>query len=197
VRLCIFRDIYSPYETGASQIEVTIFMFARLIFSIVSVSARKGLSAPDAADSAVEGGSPAKQRALRTGLGGETYAYLYLRRQGYVLIARNFISPGLKGEIDMAGYDGSVLAFVEVKTRPKMDSDDKRLTLQARAESAVNTEKRRNISPVAPQFLRARHIESTECRFDVSAIKTRPGEKPPVRLHKGAFNAGEHRPRRM
>ena len=58
-----------------------------------------------------------KLQARRTGVRGETYAYWYLRRHGYVLVARNFTSPGMKGEIDMVGYDGPVLAFVEVKTR--------------------------------------------------------------------------------
>ena len=58
----------------------------------------------------------------------------------------------------------------------------------------MNTAKRRNISRVARQFLRARHIESTECRFDLPAIETRIGEKPLVRLRKGAFDAGEYRP---
>jgi Holliday junction resolvase-like predicted endonuclease len=49
---------------------------------------------------------------------------------------------------------------------------------------------------MARQFLRARHIETAPCRFDVLAIETRPGEKPVVRLHKGAFNATQqqHRP---
>jgi Holliday junction resolvase-like predicted endonuclease len=42
---------------------------------------------------------------------------------------------------------------------------------------------------MARQFLRARHIETSQCRFDVLAIETRPGIKPSVRLHKGAFNA--------
>ena len=172
-------------------------MFARLIFNIVNFRARHGLGAPDAAESGAEVANPLRQRALRTGVRGETYAYWYLRRHGYVLIARNFTSPGLKGEIDMVGYDGQVLAFVEVKTRTKLDQDDERLPLQATPEAAVNIEKRRNISRVAQQFLRARHIESTECRFDVLAIETRSGERPSVRLHKGAFNAGEQRPRQM
>jgi putative endonuclease len=172
-------------------------MFARLIFSIVDFRARHGLGSPDPADPAAEAGNPVRQRALRTGARGETYAYWYLRRRGYVLIARNFTSPGLKGEIDMVGYDGPVLAFVEVKTRTQMDRGDERLALQATPEAAVNIEKRRNISRVAQQFLRARHIESTECRFDVLAIETRRGERPSVRLHKGAFNAREQRPRQM
>jgi putative endonuclease len=168
-------------------------MFARLIFAIVDFNARKGLSAPASAD--LENESPDKQRALRTGVRGETYAYWYLRRHGYILVARNFTSPGLKGEIDMVGYDGPVLAFVEVKTRTRDSASAKTPeALQSTPESAVNTDKRRNISRVARQFLRARHIETAECRFDVLAIETRTGEKPSVRLHKGAFNAGEYRP---
>jgi Holliday junction resolvase-like predicted endonuclease len=50
-------------------------------------------------------------------------------------------------------------------------------------------DKRRNLSRMARQFLRARHIESAECRFDVLAIKMRPGAQPSVRLRKGAFSA--------
>jgi putative endonuclease len=167
------------------------------MFAMVAFNARKGLTETAAESSDSNRADSAKERARRTGVRGETHAYWYLRRHGYVLIARNFTSPGLKGEIDMVGYDGSVLAFVEVKTRTRMDASQKDAALQATPESAVNIEKRRNISRVAQQFLRARHIESTECRFDVLAIETRAGQKPSVRLHKGAFNAGENRPRAM
>jgi len=167
------------------------------MFATVAFNARKGLTETAAESSDSNRADSAKERARRTGVRGETYAYWYLRRHGYVLVARNFTSPGLKGEIDMVGYDGSVLAFVEVKTRTRMDASQKDAALQATPESAVNIEKRRNISRVAQQFLRARHIESTECRFDVLAIETRAGQKPSVRLHKGAFNAGENRPRAM
>jgi len=123
--------------------------------------------------------------SLRTGLRGETYAYWYLRRHGYVLVARNFTAPGLKGEIDMVGYDGPVFAFVQVKTRTKMEHSEKFPALQATPESAVNIEKPRNISRVAQQFLRARHIESTDCRFNVLAIESRRGPKPVVRNAQG------------
>jgi len=167
------------------------------MFAMVAFNARKGLTATAAESPDPDFADSTKDRARRTGIRGETYAYWYLRRHGYVLVARNFTSPGLKGEIDMVGYDGPVLAFVEVKTRTKMEADDKGAALQATPESAVNIEKRRNISRVAQQFLRARHIESAECRFDVLAIETRAGEKPSVRLHKGAFNPGESRSRQM
>ena len=64
-------------------------MFARLIFSIVDFGARKGLSRPPAPGSASGGALSAKLRARQTGVRGETYAYWYLRRHGYTLIARN------------------------------------------------------------------------------------------------------------
>jgi hypothetical protein len=73
------------------------------MFAIVDFAARKGLTEADAGDSPEES---AKQRARRTGVRGETYAYWYLRRHGYVLVARNYTVPGVKGEIELAGYDG-------------------------------------------------------------------------------------------
>lgn len=154
-------------------------MLARLMFAFVNFAARKGLT--DAGADAT-----AKQRARRTGIRGETYAYWYLRRHGYVLVARNFRSPGIKGEIDMVGYDGDVLAFVEVKTRAAAEGNEPS-NPQPRPEDAVNWEKRRNLARMARQFLRARRIESASCRFDVMAIESRTGSRPQVRLHKGAF----------
>ncbi len=88
-------------------------IFSRAMFGLVDWAARKGLSDSTAPPSR----EAAKQRARRTGVRGETYAYWYLRRQGYVMIARNFTYRGMKGEIDLVGYDGETVAFVEVKTR--------------------------------------------------------------------------------
>ncbi len=153
-------------------------MFARFMFAVVDFAARKGLadgSARNTPDS-----SP-KQQARRTGVRGETYAYWYLRRHGYVLVARNYTSPGLKGELDMVGYDGPVLAFVEVKTRAVSERE------RPSPEEAVNADKRRFIARMARQFLRTRRAEGAPHRFDVLAIETRAGTRPEVRLHKGAF----------
>ena len=58
-----------------------------------------------------------KHEALQIGVRGETYAYWYLRRLGYIFIARNYMPARVKGEIDLVGYDGDTLAFVEVRTR--------------------------------------------------------------------------------
>lgn len=127
-----------------------------------------------------------KERARLTGIRGETYAYWYLRRQGYTLVARNFTFPGFKGEIDMVGYDGPVLAFVEVKTRSVSAKQGSRSGLPS-PEEAVDLEKRRNLQRIATQFLRIRRIHSIPHRFDVLAIETQMGKPPDVRLHKGAF----------
>ena len=129
------------------------------------------------------GNTSGGQRARRTGIRGETYAYWYLRRQGYVLIARNYTSAGIKGEIDLIGYDGPVLAFVEVKTRTGESETF------GKPEDSITAEKRRHLSRLAGRFLADRRIPSAPCRFDVLAIESRPGQRPQVRLHKGAFAA--------
>jgi putative endonuclease len=157
-------------------------LFARIAFAAVDFAARKGLAAPPTGDSDPASG---KHRAQRTGVRGETYAYWYLRRHGYVVVARNYMSPGMKGEIDLVGYDGRLLAFVEVKTRSAEKSSP-----TGAPEQAVNWEKRRNLKRTARQFLRARRVDPGSCRFDVLAIETHRGAPPQVRLHKGAFHFG-------
>ena len=153
-------------------------MFARLIFAMVHFAARKGLveTTPEASSAA-----NARQAARRTGIRGETYAYWYLRRRGYTVIARNFTFPGIKGEIDMVGYDGRVLAFIEVKTRTATGPG------QPSPEDAVTDDERRYLVRIAQRFLRAQRVETAPYRFDVLAIETRTGAHPEVRLHKGAF----------
>jgi Holliday junction resolvase-like predicted endonuclease len=58
-----------------------------------------------------------KHAARCTGIRGETYACWYLRRHGYVFVARNYTPRGVKGELDLVGYDGETLAFVEARKR--------------------------------------------------------------------------------
>lgn len=153
-------------------------MLSRIVFGLVQFASRHGLSNEGAE-------ADAKQRARRTGVRGETFAYWYLRRHGYVFIARNFTVPGLQGEIDLVGYDGAALCFVEVKTRT-VDPANPPL---AKPEEAVTFEKRRNLSRMARQFLAERRIPEARCRFDVLAIETAPGRRPVVRLMKNAFSA--------
>ena len=117
-------------------------LFSRMIFAMVRFAARNGLAlAEPPAPSAILP-KDAKQRARHTGIRGETYAYWYLRRRGYVFLARNYTLPGIKGELDLVGYDGKVLAFIEVKTRAPGEPDF------GLPEDAVTSEKRRLLSRV-------------------------------------------------
>ena len=58
---------------------------------------------------------------LQDGRRGEELAYRHLRREGYRVVARNYRSRSGKGEIDLLGWDGEMLACVEVKTRKNAD----------------------------------------------------------------------------
>jgi putative endonuclease len=134
-----------------------------------------------------EGGDEAigvgeRAQARKAGVRGETYAYWYLRQQGYVFVARNYMPRGVKGEIDLIGYDGKTLAFVEVRTRTVRDA------LTGLPELSVTTDKQRSVLRTAQRFLAERHVGNCPCRFDVLAIDNHPGLSPEVRLHKDAFS---------
>ena len=151
-------------------------LVSHAIFSAVRWAARKGLrddwDEPDRR----------KGAARKAGIRGETYAYWYLRRQGYVFVARNYMPRGAKGELDLVGYDGETLAFVEVRTRTVREE------MTALPELSITTDKQRALVRTAQRFLAERHIGERPCRFDVLAIDNHPGHPPEVRLHKDAFS---------
>ncbi len=70
-------------------------IFSRLTFETVKWRARRGLSGGEASV------GDEKEVARRRGVRGETFAYCYLRRHGYVFFARNYVPRGAKGEIDL------------------------------------------------------------------------------------------------
>jgi len=99
------------------------------------------------------------------------------------MIARNFTYRGVKGEIDLVGYDGETLAFVEVKTRTSTSDEF------GSPEDAVTAGKQRHLSQMARLFVREYRASGAPYRFDILAIEAPPGQRPVVRLHKGAFAA--------
>lgn len=102
--------------------------------------------------------SPAHHRIGRR---GEEEAYFYLRKRGYVMVARNYRSARRRGEIDLIGWDGDVLCFIEVKTRTSHQVKP--------AEAAVDREKRRELAGMALEYLR--HADETvQWRFDVVSV---------------------------
>ena len=114
-----------------------------------------------------------------TGRRGEEDAYFYLRRLGYLMVARNYRSPRRKGEIDLIGWDGDVLCFVEVKTRTSHDVKP--------AEAAVDGAKQRELGVMAREYLQRLRYTPT-WRFDVlSVYYEEKSALPEFELFKNAF----------
>jgi putative endonuclease len=107
---------------------------------------------------------------LRTGRRGEEDAYFYLRKQGYVMVARNFRTSRHRGEIDLIGWTKDrgedVLCFIEIKTRTTRDVKP--------AHAAVDRKKRRDLRLVIRDYLHAlpaRHFpQAPTWRFDVITV---------------------------
>jgi putative endonuclease len=116
-------------------------------------------------------------RHLRTGRRGEEEAYFYLRRKGYVMVARNYRSPRCRSELDLVGWEGGTLCFIEVKTRGARG--------MVPAEAAVDPEKQRDLSRVAREFLRKVKGEPA-IRFDVVSVYFAAG-KAEIELFQDAF----------
>lgn len=116
---------------------------------------------------------------LRRGRRGEDAAYFHLREQGYVMVARNFRSPRHRGEIDLIGWDGDVLCFIEVKTRRERGI--------VPAEMAVDGAKRSLLRATARDYLR-RMKTRPNVRFDVMSLYFHSDESSAdITLFKNAF----------
>jgi len=116
---------------------------------------------------------------LRTGRKGEELAYYFLRRRGYTIVARNWRSKGRKGEIDLVGWDGATLCFIEVKTRSARGA--------VPAEVSVDRAKQLELCRMAALFLQRRSPRPPS-RFDVVSIYLEPGKSPEIELFKDAFS---------
>jgi putative endonuclease len=116
---------------------------------------------------------------LQIGRRGETLAYWYLRRAGYTVVARNRRPGGRPGELDLVGWDGPVLAFVEVKTRTSQEAGP--------PETAVTAEQRRRIVKAARAYLSRIRRREVAYRFDIASVCWDPQAGFQVRLVKDAF----------
>ncbi len=110
---------------------------------------------------------------------GEDAAFFFLRRLGYIIVARRFRAHRTHGDIDLVAWDGDTLCFIEVKTRTTHDVKP--------AEVSVDHDKRRSISKVAREYLR-KLPELPTRRFDiVSVYCDNQGKQPNITLFKNAF----------
>ena len=72
-----------------------MLIFSRAIFGVVRWAARKGLRGEQGnvfeSEGAQQEPEAGKLGARRTEVRGETHTYWYLRRHGYVFVARNYV----------------------------------------------------------------------------------------------------------
>jgi len=115
------------------------------------------------------------------GARGETLAYWYLRQAGYTVVARNWRARSGAGELDLVGWEGPILAFVEVKTRTSLAAGP--------PEEAVSPNKQTRVIRAAKEYLRQLRRKPGSCRFDVVSVSLHPQEGLQVRLIKDAFKA--------
>ena len=111
---------------------------------------------------------------------GEALAGKILKKKGYKILKRNYVSK--YGKIDIVAYDNGIICFVEVKTRQSENYGP--------PELAVTKEKRKRIVRTALNYLMINNIEDTDCRFDVVSILYKEDvNKPDIELLESAFTA--------
>src|SRR5271154_465903 len=102
---------------------------------------------------------------LATGERGEREALFHLRKMGYTIVGRRWKSAKLWGDVDLIGWDGPTLCFIEVKTRSGRDAMP--------AESAVDRDKQEMLRRMARAYLRGfpeKLRAEVPVRFDVVSV---------------------------
>ena len=95
------------------------------------------------------------------------------------MVARNRHARAGSGEVDLIGWDGPVLAFVEVKTRTSAEAGP--------PETAVSRGKQKRIAKAAQDYLRRLKKQHVNYRFDIASVAWNPEAGLQVRLIKDAF----------
>ena len=120
---------------------------------------------PRAGPLSAQGPRPERQIAFRTGISAERRAAAFLIAKGFRILARRWRSP--VGEIDIIARRRSLLVFVEVKARERLDD----------AAWSVSERQRRRIIAAAEAWL-AQHADDRirDIRLDVMLVA--PGRIP-------------------
>ena len=109
---------------------------------------------------------------------GEDAAARFLRKLGYIIVARGHRDR--IGEIDLIAVEGRTVVFIEVKTRSSQAA--------GHPAEAVDDDKQRRLTKLALTYLKRHDLLECSARFDVVAI-TWPDarSKPKIEHFKNAF----------
>lgn len=126
-------------------------------------------------------------RHLELGRLGELLARRYLKSLRYRIAALNFSAPigrtrsgrEIYGEIDIVGFDGATLCFIEVKTRSTVG--------MYAPETAVDAAKQLRLALTAQRYRKFTAWGRRPYRFDVVSIVLADGSKPVIELLRGYF----------
>src|SRR6478736_1225392 len=87
---------------------------------------------------------------------GEDAAARYLKRLGYVIVARGHRDN--IGELDLVAVDGRTIVFIEVKTRASHDA--------GHPADAVDEAKQRRLTRLAISYMKRHDLLECAARFD-------------------------------
>ena len=116
-------------------------------------------------------------RDLASGRRGEDLAHRYLRREGFIIIARNYRLSSGEAEADLIAREGEDLVIVEVKTRETAE--------YGAPERAVDREKQRHLVRVGREYARKTDTPWEHVRFDIVSVVI--GDQPGITLLRAAF----------
>ena len=134
---------------------------------------------------------------IRLGKLGEAYAAAFLEQLGYCLVAANVTIPvgrNMRGavvtaELDLVGYDGETLCFIEVKTRA---SD-----AFATPEANIDLRKRRQIVRAARAYRHMLSLVGEPHRYDAVTVMLADFEAvPEIQLIRNFWTEDSLRKRR-
>ncbi len=121
---------------------------------------------------------PSLTTAAEIGSYGERVAAVFVRRNGYRVLTRNYKTE--RGEIDLVCRHGDVLAFVEVRSRSGELFGRPSETIDARKEEALRS--------AARSYLDLLNRDDITWRFDAVEVDLKAGEVPTCTLLPNIFS---------
>jgi len=117
-----------------------------------------------------------KDPRRQLGDAGEDLAVAALKKQGYKILERNYVTP--LGEIDLIARQGKTYVFIEVKTR--------RGEGFGAPQEAVHPAKQQKLRRLADYYLKDKRLGEVAIRFDVVGIIITENEQR-IEIIKDAF----------